>query len=172
MVLKRWISNTSVEPNEEIGFTSDDFTSTRSRRGRSKKLPPTVLLPGIMKAKKQTPSLAKRRNVKLTLDLSPNPTTQEDDLPPTPQAPPRGNKKSSRYSTRAIALSTANVLYEDEVKANPEHVREINCRGKLFMDSSKSSEEAVRSQRLFFNLGQNLYLDKQPDKTWGWRRIT
>ena len=180
----------SVTTNAEIDLHSDESTTTKeapapkSKRGRPRKRSPkNMLLPGgvAKSTKKQKPPLVKRRNVQLTLDIPPTraasmqhddqipstPITQshESVVLPTSRATPREKKKTSRYNTRAIALTTANVLYEDDIRANPEHVREFDSRGKLFMGSAKTSEEAVRSHRLFFNLGQNLYLDKQPDKT-------
>ena len=135
-------------------------TIQKKKRGRPRK---TVIDNTLGVVKKSKESLGKRRHFNLDLSISPNPTIQTD-IPPTPHAPSKP-KRSTKYNIRPIKMTAANVLYQDEVKANPEQSKSTSCRGRLFMGSSNSSEESVRTQRLFFNLGQNLYLDKQPDKT-------
>ena len=176
------MDTTTMSNDDEIGSQHAEYTTanktTKSRRGRSKKsLALNVVFPGggVKASKKQNPSLSKKRNVQLALTI-PSSTNDEvthhnnqepieGEVSQCPPPTPREKKKTTRYNTRAIAMTTAEVLYEDVVKDSPEYVKGIHSRGKLFMGSAKSSEDAVRSHRLFFNLGQNLYLDKQHDKT-------
>ena len=148
-------------PMEEMGIP---IPVVHSRRGRSKK--PTTL-PTTLKIKQTRPSLAKRRGFEGNVVVHGSPTPHpEGFIPHTPQTPMKPQKKNAfRYSSKAINMITADVLYDNEVRDNPENAGKITCKGRLFMGSAKSLDESSRNQRLFFNLGQNLYLEKQPDKT-------
>ena len=144
------------------GNESDQSASqtANTRKGRSKRssATPRALKTKIGKVPKQ--SLAKRRNVSLGLNLTPS--HPYDDKIPSHSVTPVKARKTSKFTTSAVVTTAANVLYDDEAKANPEVTQGFSCRGKLFMSSAKSADSKAR---LFFNLGQNLYLDKQMDKT-------
>ena len=142
--------------------TPEVATPVKRGRGRPKKVTTTAVQKGGVKNKSPKLSIAQRRNFALDLNLSPTPTNQ-GKTPPTPQTPSK--KKVSRYTTRAVKMTAGSVLYQNEVKANPQQANTISCRGRLFMGSNDTSQDPIKGQRLFFNLGQNLYLDKQPDKT-------
>lgn len=121
--------------------------------------------------------LAKRRNfegVKFNLDpsnqhaltTSPKPTNG-GKIPPTPRAPSRGVKQVPRYNSRSVRTTRASTFYANLIKeSNDPEPSTIDPRGCLFMGSSEIAKDSIRkSQRLFFNLGQNLYIDKQSDDT-------
>lgn len=153
--------------SEEVVVTEQylsDNDESITKRGKKRKAARPSSLPRVMKVKLPRPSLAQRRNFTLGLNISPEPTLQ-GNLPSTAPTLAKGRKKASKYNPRAIQTTTANVLFEDEVKANPEYSQAISCRGRLFMGSNDHSNDSTRAQRLFFNLGQNLYLEKLPDKT-------
>ena len=53
----------------------------------------------------------------------------------------------------------------DEVRENREAEKKPSCRGKLFMGSNSSEAARSRPHRLFYDLGQSLYLDKYFSRT-------
>ena len=140
-------------------INSDTSEEMGAKNGRSKKSankrPNTLVINN---------PLAKRRNVVLPrLAVSPKPTN-EGKIPPTPRAPSRA-KKASRLNSHDVKTKTAKALYADQVKENPGSDRIVTRSGRIFMGSTNSSAESCKPQRLFFNLGGNLYLDKTADKS-------
>ena len=106
-------------------------------------------------------SISKRRKFSLNLNVTPTSGPRPD-----PATHKVAKKYSSKvYKTRSVNTSRADVMYEDEAKADPDYTKVKSCRARLFMAAAKPMSDSTRVQRLFFNLGQNLYLDKQPDKT-------
>ena len=108
--------------------------------------------------------LAKRRHFAGSkFDFSPKPTYQ-GRMPPTPQAPARV-KKNVGYNSRSVSTTRASTLYANVLKESSMSNRPLGSRGRLFMGSTQmNSSSSLKPQRLFFCLGQNLYVDKYADK--------
>ena len=100
---------------------------------------------------------------------SPMPTNG-GKIPSTPQAPAR-KKAIPRYNSRSVRTTRASTYYANTLKEGTDTSAPTtttplsNSRGQLFMGSTQSTDQSDKPQRLFFNLGQNLYVDKQIDKT-------